>query len=149
MEVRFSSRCFIFNEDKILLIYRENKGEKYYAFPGGKVEENETDEQCILRECKEELGINVKVSKRVYEVIGSNFVQHFFLCDWIDGSLGTGYKEEYSVNRKGGLQLPMFVDINSLKKLNVVSKNIVAQLLTDYRKNGKNLSDCLIAIIDK
>ena len=57
--MRISSRCFIFKDDKIVLIYRENQGEIYYVFPGGKVEDGETNEQCVVREVKEELGLDV------------------------------------------------------------------------------------------
>ncbi len=51
-------------DDKIMICQRSSK-EKYYPlhweFPGGKAEENETDEQALARELKEELNISVDV----------------------------------------------------------------------------------------
>ena len=33
----------------------------YWEFPGGKLEENESEEECLIREIKEELGVEIKV----------------------------------------------------------------------------------------
>lgn len=39
-----------------------------WEFPGGKVEPNETVEDCIRREIKEELGINIAVKERLITI---------------------------------------------------------------------------------
>ncbi len=36
-----------------------------WEFPGGKIEENETAEECILREIKEELNLEIEILKRL------------------------------------------------------------------------------------
>ena len=54
--------------DKIAFIYIKDgkilstlsKGKDTYYIPGGKREGNETDEQTLIRECKEELTIDIK-----------------------------------------------------------------------------------------
>lgn len=54
--------------DKIAFIYVKDgkilstlsKGKDTYYIPGGKREGNETDEQTLIRECKEELTIDIK-----------------------------------------------------------------------------------------
>lgn len=54
--------------DKIAFIYIKDgkilstlsKGKDTYYIPGGKREENEIDEQTLIRECKEELTIDIK-----------------------------------------------------------------------------------------
>lgn len=83
--MRKSCRAIIFKEDEIALIYRESKHGKYYVFPGGGIEDFETKEDCVIRECKEELGINVVPKKEVYEIHSDEIFQNIFLCEWIDG----------------------------------------------------------------
>lgn len=146
--MRISSRCILIENRNVLLIYRERDGEKYYVFPGGGIEEGETKEDCIKRECKEELGINIEIKKYVYEVKGKDFVQHFFLIRRTDGEIGTGNPEEYDVNRKGGIQIPMFVGIDKLKCLNVVSPPIVSQFLEDYSNFGSDMDSTTKIIED-
>ncbi len=54
--------------DKIAFIYLKNgkvlstlsKGKDTYYIPGGKREGNETDEETLIRECKEELTIDIR-----------------------------------------------------------------------------------------
>ena len=36
-----------------------------WEFPGGKVERGETDAQALARECREELGVRVRVGERI------------------------------------------------------------------------------------
>lgn len=79
----------------------------------------------------------------------SDFIQHFFLCEWISGVLGSGDKEEYDVNRQGGVQIPMLIDIESLKKLNIVSPEIITELCNDINKFGLNLDNNVKIIIEQ
>jgi 8-oxo-dGTP pyrophosphatase MutT (NUDIX family) len=54
--------------DKIAFLYLKNgkilsslsKGKDTYYIPGGKRENNETNEETLIRECKEELSIDIK-----------------------------------------------------------------------------------------
>ena len=49
----------------ILLVRRgpEESLSGYWEFPGGKVELGETEQECLKRELKEELGIDIEVSR--------------------------------------------------------------------------------------
>lgn len=56
--------------DKFLICQRP-KGkncELLWEFPGGKIEPGETAEQCIIRECQEELGVTLRVIRKLTEV---------------------------------------------------------------------------------
>ncbi len=52
------------NQQKKVLIGRRRAGGScsgLWEFPGGKVEPGETLEQCAVRECREELGVTVRL----------------------------------------------------------------------------------------
>ncbi len=52
----------VFNDGKILLIRRRKEPYKgYYALPGGILDDDETLEQCAVRELKEETGLDGEV----------------------------------------------------------------------------------------
>ena len=57
-------------DSKILISNRKNRKQfsNYWEFPGGKIENNETPDACLIRELKEE--INVDVSKSCIAPIG-------------------------------------------------------------------------------
>ncbi len=54
----------LIKEDKILLSRRYNTGygDGYYSFPAGHLEEGETLKEGVLREAKEEVGIDINIS---------------------------------------------------------------------------------------
>lgn len=59
---RIGAYALIVNsESEIALVRRDNN----YFLPGGGVENNETYEECLKRECSEELGYNIEVVQYV------------------------------------------------------------------------------------
>ena len=78
-----SSRAIIKRDDDVLLLY--SKKLDYYMLPGGRIEKEETPEDCVIREVKEETGLYVRVLnptvliKEYYE--DSSWNSHFFLCE--------------------------------------------------------------------
>ena len=61
----------IFSGDRLLL-HRRKKGdalEGTWEFPGGKVEEGETQEEALRREILEEMGLEIEVEEKLGEVV--------------------------------------------------------------------------------
>ena len=59
-----------FPEDKILLVKRDTVPFKgYWALPGGRMDPGETVEQTVVRESKEETGLDVQVVRVVGEYV--------------------------------------------------------------------------------
>lgn len=56
-----------FYNQKVLIAHRLNKGQMggRWEFPGGKVEEGESEKEAVIREFREEFGIKVKVGSLI------------------------------------------------------------------------------------
>ncbi len=81
--------------------------------------------------------------------MGDTFRQYIFLCEWIDGELGTGNKEEYDADRKGGLQVPMFIEISKLNDIYLLADKVKYQLLEDISKYGYSFGNDIKVIEEK
>lgn len=57
--LRGATVCYLFKDEKILLLKFSKKWGQIYAPPGGKMEEGETPTECIIREYKEETGLRL------------------------------------------------------------------------------------------
>ncbi|MCW4019303.1 MAG: NUDIX hydrolase [Candidatus Bathyarchaeota archaeon] len=65
---RTTTAIIPFPENKILLIKRSTPPFiGYWALPGGRVDPGETVEQTVVREVKEETGLNVQIVRKVGE----------------------------------------------------------------------------------
>jgi mutator protein MutT len=80
----------IFREGKLLLTQRFNDSHcgGLWEFPGGKREPGETFEQCLARELREELGIEVAV-REIIESIRHDYpdkavLLKFYRCQWLN-----------------------------------------------------------------
>jgi 8-oxo-dGTP diphosphatase len=77
-------------ENEILVVQRGEKSDHPFKweFPGGKLKENETEEECILREIREELSIDIVICKRIsvteYDYGNKQIRLIPFICDTLD-----------------------------------------------------------------
>lgn len=71
---KISIACIALYNGKVLVAHRNPVGQMggRWEFPGGKVEEGESEEKAVVREFKEEFGVKVKVG----ELIAENFFEH-------------------------------------------------------------------------
>src|SRR5260221_12727203 len=104
-------------ENKILIgKLFENKVSEFggiqYVFPGGKVEGNETPEQAVAREIKEEAGVEVKVTAKIAARIHPKTSQeiHYFHCEYLSGKLDLSNKDNNDIEEL------LWVDLTELEK---------------------------------
>ena len=62
-----------------------------WEFPGGKIESGETHEECIVREIREELAVEVKAENIIgvveYDYPAFHLTMHCLLCSVVSGDL--------------------------------------------------------------
>lgn len=83
--------AIIHKDNKILICQRGAGGhcEYLWEFPGGKRDAGETPEQCLIRECREELGIEIGLkgifAETVYQYPDRKIAFTFFTAELIQG----------------------------------------------------------------
>jgi 8-oxo-dGTP pyrophosphatase MutT (NUDIX family) len=70
--------------NQIMLGKRHSKGPypNIWEFPGGKLEEGETLEECLIREWQEELNLSIAIDTKLITIVsvtGKNTICHFFI----------------------------------------------------------------------
>jgi len=121
MEKRISSRGIIINKNEVLTIFRrkvntEGKVKQYYVIPGGGLEDNETLEENLLRELKEELGIEAKIKGFVGKRETDTTIEYYFSCSIVNGipTLGGEEKERNNQNNYYEIRSIKLSDIDNI-----------------------------------
>jgi 8-oxo-dGTP diphosphatase len=85
--------AIIKKDGKILICQRAADGELplLWELPGGKLEDGETLEECLIRECKEELDVDIRVTglyaKTEYQYPERAVALAFFSADIVQGEI--------------------------------------------------------------
>ena len=86
--------------DQILLLaHREHRtGRSYWVIPGGGIEPEEAEEACVVREAKEETGLDVTITRLLLDEAGLEGGIYArlktYLCDAPNGEPAPGYEPE-------------------------------------------------------
>ena len=91
----------IIKKDNFYLIVQRNRNKHLglkWEFPGGKVHANETFEEALSREIKEELNITIntheKIAEEKYKDEKIDIVLHYFLCSQKSGTIKLNEHED-------------------------------------------------------
>ena len=128
--------AIIINNKKILLTqrgYGEYKDK--WEFPGGKIEENETKEETIIREIKEELDASIKVeqflTKVEYDYTSFYLKMNVFVASLTSSHLLFKEHESYK-----------WIDVSELNDLDALdllpADRLIIPYLKDYLNSKKN-----------
>ena len=133
-------RAIIIENDKVLLIKRTKPDLVYWVIPGGGVEDGETNEQALKRECREELGVNVEIKDLVLEIVSekeetAGQKEYFYQVNILDGVVGSGNGPEFQINSGySGKYDIEWVDINNLSKIDLKPEKIKDSILKYLKK---------------
>lgn len=74
----------------MILLAQRKEDDEYglkWEFPGGKVKENETGEDCIICELKEELGIDIEITGFFDKYVENDFIIFYYLVKRVSGKI--------------------------------------------------------------
>lgn len=81
--MRKAARAIIIEDGKLLVMHRDKESSQYFTLVGGKVSDNETIEQALVREVKEETGLDIVSARLVFyeEHPAPHNEQYIYLCE--------------------------------------------------------------------
>lgn len=121
-----------------MAIKRVKNGETFWVFPGGGIDDGEDHKEALVRECQEELGLDVEVLDLMSEYTFNNETlgeqkEYFYNCNIIGGELGTGDGPEYNQtepnSRNKGSYEPAWIKLKGAANLDVRPTEIRNKLL--------------------
>jgi ADP-ribose pyrophosphatase YjhB (NUDIX family) len=128
MRTNKNVRGMIKRDGKILLIHRFKAGTEYWTVPGGGVEDDETLEEALAREIKEEVGLKIISAEVTAPAVIINKDQFIYNCvveagePHMDGP-------EAKANNENNRYILTWVPIEEAKTLPALYPEIVKELI--------------------
>ncbi len=132
MEKRISSRAIIIDNDQLLTMFRrkikDGKTEEYYVIPGGGKEGNETLEENVTRELKEEFGVDIKILGYLGTKEPEGRIEHYFHCAIINGEPKLGGEELDRMTPENYYEVRR-INLKDLDKISIGAKDKIEMAL--------------------
>lgn len=132
-------RAIIIEDDQMLVMRRNKYGSEYFTLIGGQVKENETLEEALVREIKEETGLTITSARPVYyEPHPAPYNEQFiYLCEIAShGDIKIQeMSEEGQMNRLDmNVHTPMWIGTRSFERLNFRTPQLQTALAEAFKK---------------
>lgn len=132
MEKRVSSRAIIIEDNKLLAMFRrkiKNDGsvKEYYVIPGGGLEENETLEENVIRELKEEFSVDIEVIKFLGTEEYDDTIANYFLCKIVNGTPKLGGEELERMTKENYYEIK-YIDLKEIDCYDINAKKLITTL---------------------
>jgi len=101
---------------KILLMRRIRNGREYFVFPGGGIEGNESLENGVIREIKEEFNLDVKINKFLFQIENRGRQEFYFLIKEFSGVPKISGNEKKRMN-ESNQYYPVWKELEDISNL--------------------------------
>lgn len=119
----------IIDRDKILLFYRFKEGQTYYALPGGHVEPGEGLKETAIREIKEELNLDITLSRKLWKYENWGRMEHYYLAAHFSGEIKMGFPELGKLSPQN-VYRPEWVPLSQLADYPLLPETIKAKIIS-------------------
>ncbi len=127
-------RAVIIKDGNILTLRRDFDDEPTrWVFPRGGVETTDKNaHEALKRECKEEVNLEIKVGKMVYEQNYKGRINHFYLCTIEKGNANAGDGPEYTnPENYHGTHTPEWLPIAQLSNYDLRPNDLRNKIITN------------------
>lgn len=123
-------RAVIIEDNKLLVFFRRklvnNKMITYYALPGGHLEENETLEETVIRELKEEMNVDIKILDYLGMIKVGGVLEYYYNAKIVGGNIEFGGEELERCNENNYYEIRWLkldeLDNSGIRALELVKK---------------------------
>ena len=134
-----AARAIIVEDGKILVMHRNKYGDQYFTLVGGRIGDDETVERGLVREVKEETGLEVVKSRLVFfeEHPEPYNQQYIFLCEIAPhGDVAIQEtSEEGALNRMDmNIHQPMWSQLGSFAGLSFRTPHLQSAIIQALKK---------------
>lgn len=135
--IRKAVRCYLIKDNNVVATkYKEGSKEGYYDIPGGKIEEGELPEQTVIREMKEETGLDVRNLKYKGNMI-IEYLNRIFDFDVFVASESEGEPQEFQENTSEWIEIPELLHKEKILSNIIILDRFFIQGLIDDTYNFK------------
>ena len=129
MDKRVSARGIIIEDKEVYLMFRrrildDGSIKEYYVIPGGGINDNESLEDCLKRELKEELSIDIKINSYLGYDESKDTIAHFYSCSIINGIPSLGGEELERCSKSNYYEIKK-VKIKDLDNIDIMAKDMI------------------------
>lgn len=126
----------IIKDGKILLMHRRKMEKDYYVIPGGSIEEGEKPEIALIREIKEETGLDAEIGLQFFDFESAFFKRHeyFFMIRNISGEEKIG-EPERSRQRENNQYSLEWIQVERIAEVNLLPPELKEKLIETFCKN--------------
>lgn len=119
-----SVACISFNGRKVFIAKRNPEGQMggRWEFPGGKVEDGETDGQSVIREFREEFGVEVSVGEKIAEASFKHNSDSFLLSAYLVRLPHDGMSEKFVLSEHTEYR---WAELAEIPELNFVDSDML------------------------
>lgn len=142
MKKRISSRGIIIESEYVYAMFRRRIKEngdikEYYVIPGGGININESLEEGVKRELKEEFSVDIEILGYLGKDESDDTIAHFFGCKIVNGIPKLGGEELAKCSRNNYYKITK-VAIKDINNIDILSKEFI---LRAYNKKYEELKE--------
>jgi ADP-ribose pyrophosphatase YjhB (NUDIX family) len=134
-----AARAIIIENGNILVMHRNKHGSQYFTLVGGRLAEGESTEQGLIREIKEETGLDVTSHRLVYfeEHQEPYNHQYIYLCEvapHADVAIQDASEEAFMNRININVHTPVWASLKSFASLPFRTPQLQAAIVTALKK---------------